>query len=243
MSINYNNTVELVNFLYKFIYEKDEKFKDEYIYTILKPETINLNILIKDSNYEYQYILNSSFNTKENFKIINIINNNLKEDDNNLKKILLKKYFKNFPLTMVIQKHSDKYKQTLNIIDIYYELFINQIISEYIINDKIPFYLLNICNFNIDYTNLKGNKDFFDLVTEQYKLYDTTDENTKFCISLYEHYQSYETLSNFLKSELTSDDLKSIFFQVLFSYAYITFKLTNFRHNQFTIDSFLTKIF
>lgn len=239
MSINYNNTVELVNFLYKFIYEKDSTFKDEYLYTILKPEMINLNTLIKDDNYEYQFILNSSFDKKENFKIINIINNNiLNNDDINFKKIILKKYFKNFPLTMIIQKHSNKYKDTLNIIDIYYELFINQIISEYIINDKIPFYLLNICNFNIDFSNLKINKDFSDLVIDQYKLYDITDENTKFCVSLYEHYHSYEMLSNYLKSELSNDDIKSIFFQTLFSYAYLNYKLTNFRHNYFTIDSF-----
>ena len=57
MSINYNNTVELVNFLYKFIYEKDSNFHEEYTYTILKPEMINLNILIKDSNFEHQYLL------------------------------------------------------------------------------------------------------------------------------------------------------------------------------------------
>jgi hypothetical protein len=240
MSINYNNTVELVNFLYKFIYEKDDKFKDEYLYTILKPEMINLNTLIKNNYYEYQYILNSSFDKKENFKIMNIINNDiLNNDDISYKKIILKKYFKNYPLTMVLQKHSNKYKDTLNIIDIYYELFINQIISEYIINDKIPFYLLNICNFNVDFANLKINKDFSDLVIDQYKLYDITDDNSKFCISLYEHYHSYETLSNFLKSELSNDDIKSIFFQTLFSYAYLNYKLTNFRHNYFTIDSFL----
>ena len=35
MSIEYNNIIELVNILYEFVYGNN---KDEYIYTILKPE-------------------------------------------------------------------------------------------------------------------------------------------------------------------------------------------------------------
>jgi hypothetical protein len=114
----------------------------------------------------------------------------------------------------------------------------NQLISEYIINDKIPFFLLNICNFNIELDKLRASKDFYDLVVEQYKLYDTTNK-AKFCISLYEHYHSYDTLSNLLKTELSDADLKSILFQTLFAYAYLNYKLANFRHNYFCIESFL----
>ena len=243
MSIDYNNTIELINILHKFIYEPDKSDKtdntDQYLYMLLKPENINMNTIIKDSSFEYQYILNSSLEKKENFKIMTIINNDY-ENNNDIKykKVVLKKYFKSHPLTLVIQKHQNKYEETLNMIDIYFELLMNQLISEYIINDKIPFYLVNICNFNIELDKLRASKDFFDLVVEQYKLYDTNNK-TKFCISLYEHYHSYDTLSNLLKTELTDSELKSILFQKLFAYAYLNYKLINFRHNYFSIESFL----
>jgi len=241
MSIDYNNIVEVVNILHKFVYDKDDT--EQYMYNVLRPERINMNTIIKDNSFEYQFILNSSLEKKDNFKIMTIMDNNsenisVNKDETKNKKLVLKKYFKNHPLTLVIQKHQNKYEETLNMIDIYFELFMNQLISEYIINDKIPFYLLNICNFNIELDKLRASKDFFDLVVEQYKLYDTSNK-AKFCISIYEHYHSYDTLSNLLKTELTDDDLKSILFQTLFAYAYLNYKLTNFRHNYFCIESFL----
>ena len=157
MSIDYNNIVELVNILHKFVYDKDDT--DQYMYTILKPEKINMNSIIKDNSFEYQFILNSSLEKKDNFKIMTIIDNNsenffVSNSKTQNKKLVLKKYFKNHPITLVIQKHYSKYEETLNMIDIYFELFMNQLISEYIINDKIPFFLLNICNFNIDLDKL-----------------------------------------------------------------------------------------
>ena len=241
MSIDYNNIVEVVNILHKFVYDKDDT--EQYMYNVLRPERINMNTIIKDNSFEYQFILNSSLEKKDNFKIMTIMDNNsenisVNKDETKNKKLVLKKYFKNHPLTLVIQKHQNKYEETLNMIDIYFELFMNQLISEYIINDKIPFYLLNICNFNIELDKLRASKDFFDLVVEQYKLYDTSNK-AKFCISIYEHYHSYDTLSNLLKTELSDDDLKSILFQTLFAYAYLNYKLTNFRHNYFCIESFL----
>jgi len=240
-NIDYNNIVELVNLLYKYVYDTNDT--EKYMYTILKPEKININTIIKDNSFEYQFILNSSLEKKDNFKIMTIIDNNYENIQGSIgetkyKKLVLKKYFKNHPLTLVIQKHQNKYEETLNMIDIYFELFMNQLISEYIINDKIPFFLLNICNFNVDLDNLRASKDFFDLVIEQYKLYDTNNK-AKFCISLYEHYHSYDTLANLLKIELSDDDLKSILFQTLFAYAYLNYKLTNYRHNNFCIESFL----
>jgi len=236
MSIEYNNIIELVNILYEFVYGKNT---EEYIYTILKPERINMKTLIKDNSFEYQFILNSSLENKDNFKIMTIIENRyFNKDDEDYKKLVLKKYFKNHPLTLIIQKHNTKYKDTLNIIDIYFELFINQIISEFIINDKIPFFLLNICNFNIEFDKLRASKDFFNLIVEQYKILDTSN-NSKFCISIYEHYHSYDTLSNLLSVELSDDEIKSIFFQIFFVYAYLNYKLSNFRHNYFCIESFL----
>jgi hypothetical protein len=235
MSIEYNNIIELVNILYEFVYGNN---KDEYIYTILKPEKINLKTILKDNSFEYQFILNSSLENKDNFKFMTIVNNDILSNNEDYKKLVIKKYFKNHPLTLVIQKHKTKYEDTLNIIDIYYELFMNQIISEFIINDKIPFFLLNICNFNIELDKLRASKDFFNLVVDQFKLFKMNDKS-KFCISIYEHYHSYDTLSNLLKMELTDNELKSLFFQIFFVYAYLNYKLSNFRHNYFCIESFL----
>ena len=73
MSIDYNNIVELVNILHKFVYDKDDT--EQYMYNILRPEKINMNTIIKDNNFEYQFIINSSLEKKDNFKIMSIIEN------------------------------------------------------------------------------------------------------------------------------------------------------------------------
>ena len=94
MSIDYNNIKSLVNLLYEFVYNKNNKINDNYSYIKLDPTKITINDLIK-KDLDYQNILNTNFENKENFKIINFI-------ENNDKKIILKKYFKDFPLTIVI---------------------------------------------------------------------------------------------------------------------------------------------
>ena len=136
MSINYNNVNDLVSLMYKFVYEKDSTILSNYNYEKLNWENISIDDLI-GKKFDYQYVLNSNYNTKENFKIINIIGNGA------YKKIILKKYFKEFPLTVVVQKYLTN-NEPVNINDITYELFINQIISELVIYDKIPFFLLNV---------------------------------------------------------------------------------------------------
>ena len=151
MSIDYNNIKDLVKLLYEFVYTSDKKIFDNYEYIKFEPDKINLDDLIK-KNIDKQLILASSFGNKENFKIINVTKNKRS-------KIILKKYFKDFPLTLVIQKFNKDLEDTANIIDIYYELFINQLVSELVIIDKIPFFLLNICNFNVDYALLKNNDE------------------------------------------------------------------------------------
>ncbi len=228
MSIDYNNIKDLVKLLYEFVYTNNKEIFDNYEYIKFEPDKINLDDLIK-KDIDKQIILASSFGNKENFKFIAKTKN----------KIILKKYFKDFPLTLVIQKFKKDLEDTTNIIDIYYELFINQLVSELVIVDKIPFYLLNICNFNIDYALLKNNDDYLKLITKEFNLIDQTDSNSKFCFSLYEHYNSYITMQELLNEELSSNDLYNLFFQVLFSYAYINNKFGYFRHGSFNINSFM----
>ncbi len=94
MSIDYNNIIELVNILYNFIYDKHDT--EQYMYNILRPEKINMNTIIKDKSFEYQFILNSSLEKKDNFKIMTIIDNNSdniqrSDGETKYKKLVLKK--------------------------------------------------------------------------------------------------------------------------------------------------------
>ncbi len=232
MSINYNNIKDLVNLLYDFVYEKNKDISQNYTYERLNPEDINLNALLKH-DLDYQMVLSNAYGEKENFKVMATVFGGL------LKKVILKKYFKDFPLTVVIQQHNDKYKDSLSIVDIYYELFLNQLISELVIIDNIPFYLLNICNFNLDYGQIKDNSDFNSLVIKEFEILDQSDLDKKFCFSIYEHYSSYRTLPDLLSEELDHDDLYNLFFQVFFSHAYLNYKFGSFRHGSFNIYSFL----
>lgn len=232
MSINYNSIKDLVNLLYDFVYEKKRDISQNYSYERLNPEELTLNELLKQ-DIDYQMILSNAYGEKENFKVITTIFGGL------IKKVILKKYFKDFPLTVIVQQHNDKYKDSLSIVDIYYELFVNQLISELVIIDDIPFYLLNICNFNLDYGQIKDNSDFNSLVIKEFEILDQTDLDKKFCFSIYEHYSSYKTLADLLSEELDHDDLYNLFFQVFFAHAYLNYKFGSLRHGSFNIYSFL----
>ena len=223
--VDYDNIDEITNLLYEFVNTE----KKDYLFEKTNPEMITLNDIIKHNNFDYSKILNNSVIGKENIKLMEIT-----ED-----KIIVKKYMKSkYPLTLVIQKFDQEFKETLSIIDIYYELYMNYIINEYVILDKIPFYLLNICNFNIFYDKIKLVKDFKEIVCEKFK---KIKDNDKFCISVYEHYTSYITLSELLSKELNEEEILNILFQVLFSYSYFIYKIGSFRHNNFSIESFLVE--
>ncbi len=235
MSINYNSIKDLVNLLYEFVYEKKKDTYQNYSYEKLNPENITLNELIKN-NVDYQVILSNSFGEKQNFKLMSSIFGGL------VKKVILKKYFKDFPLTVIIQQFNENYQDSNSINDIYYELMVNQLISEFVIIDNIPFYLLNICNFNLDYGQIKDNSDYNALVVKEFEILDQKDLNKKFCFSVYEHYSSYKTMTEILSMDLEHDDLYNLFFQVLFSHAFINYKLGSFRHGSFNIYSFLVSM-
>lgn len=224
--IDYNNIYDLLDLLYNFVYK--DKYSKDYIFEPLNIKNITLDDLIKGEDFNYHYVINNTIDNKTNFKIMDTF-----ED-----KIILKKYSKNFPMTLVIQPN--KLINSVSITDIYYELAMNQITSEFVILDQVPFYLLNVCNFNLSYNKLKLNSEFDELIS---KTYPKIKENDYFCISVYEHYSSYDTLRNFIKNEMTEKDMKNIVFQLIFSYAYMIYKLGNYRHNDLTIDSFLVEKF
>ena len=231
MSINYNKIKELVSLLYEFVYKKDEFAMSNYMYKKLEWENIKIEDLV-GTNFDYQTILNSNYDTKENFKIKNIFGSDI------YKKILLKKYFTDFPLTLIVQKYKTNNNQ-ININDITYELFMNQVLSEFVIQDKVPFVLLNICNFNIKLSQLSNYSEFYNLLTNEFGLYDPNDLESNFCFSVYEHYHSYITLEELIKTqELSTQDIKSILFQIFYIYAYLISKLNNFYHGDFTVNSF-----
>jgi hypothetical protein len=234
MSINYNNIEELLDIIEKFVYNPDNEILENFMYKRLDPSNITFNEIIKNNDFEYHYILNTSSKDKPTIEIIDTI----KDVSNNIK-VITKKYLKNKPVMMIIQKNENKYYGTTSIIDIYYELFMNQIISEFIIYDKIPFYLINICNFNINYERLVAIEDYREIIIKEYKLIDLRDTNINFCISLYGYYNEYTTLKEILNNELSNIEIANILFQVLFSHAYLNYKLGNFRHNNFTIESII----
>jgi hypothetical protein len=231
MSINYNIIKDLVLLLHKFVYKNDNYISSNYIYRKFDLENIKIDDLI-GNDLDYQSILNSNYNTKENFKIKNIFG------DIQFKKIILKKYFKEFPVTLIIQKYKFN-ENPVNITDITYELFMNQIITGFVIMDKIPFFLLNICNFNIKLERLSNYPDFYNLIVKEYNLFDPNDLESNFCFSIYEHYHSYLTFNELFKDKLSNDDLHSILFQLLYIYAYLQNKLDNFYHGEYNTNSFL----
>lgn len=233
MSINYNNVNELLDLMSKFVFESENFAIENYVYKRLDPNNITINQIIKNADFEYQHIINTTSESKPNFKII-------EKQTPHCKKIILKKNLSKHTVTMIIQKDEKNLVGTTSIIDIYFELLMNQIISEFIVHDKIPFYLLNICNFNLSYEKLTSNVDFKELILNEYKVFDYTNLNINFCISLYfNEVEEYISLKELLNQELTEKEIAQILFQVFFSHSYLSYKLENFRHNQFTIDSFL----
>ena len=86
MSIDYNKIKDLVLLLYEYVYKQDNNILSNYVYKKFDLENIKIeNLLGKD--FDYQSILNSNYNSKENFKIKKIFGNE------NFKKVILKKYF------------------------------------------------------------------------------------------------------------------------------------------------------
>ena len=231
MSINYNKIKDLVDLLYEFVYRKEGSIVSNYMYDKFDWENIKIDDLIGE-NLDYQIVLSSNYDSKENFKIKNIFG------DNTYKKIILKKYFKEHPLTLIIQKYKIN-DNPINITDITYELFMNQIISKFVMVDKVPFYLLNICNFNLKLSKLSNYPDFYDLLIKEYSLYDPNDLESNFCISLYEHYHSYITFRELLEEKLSNSDIKLILFELFYTLAYLITKLDNFYHGDYTVNSFL----
>jgi hypothetical protein len=231
MSINYNNINELLSLLYDFVYEHDKNIISNYSYEKLEYSNIKIGNLLKE-NIDYDDII------KKKISLVEIITT---ADE---KKILITIQMKKYPVLMIIQKYKSNINvnSTFKIEDIIFELFMNQVISEFVILDRIPFFILNICNFNINLENIKRNEELYKIVSKEFSLYDKLDNNKEFCISLYENYHKYITLKELLRQPLSNEDLYNLFFQVIFIYAFLYYKLNNFYHGDYTVDSFLILI-
>ena len=118
MSINYNNIVELLELIYKFVYKPDNDTLENYMYKRLESSNITMNELVKSNDFEYQYILNTSSPNEQPIEVMDSI-----VDNSNNKKVIIKKYLQQKPLLMILQKDENNLVGTTSIIDIYYELF------------------------------------------------------------------------------------------------------------------------
>jgi hypothetical protein len=226
-NFNYDNIDDMIELIYNFVYKERKNIEKDYVYEKLNIENIDMSRIIKQGEFDYNKILMNNFNDKNNFKLI-------LEDKH---KIILKKYLKSrFPITLIIQKYDNEYRNSSSFIDITYGLFINYILTEFVILNDIPFYLINMCNFNVLYETLKLNNELLPFINEQFKKNKTDD---KYCISVYEHYRSYISMKEFLDNEKTFEELICLVFQVLYSYYYIINRLGNFRMNYFTVNSFI----
>jgi hypothetical protein len=226
-NFNYDNIDDMIELIYNFVYTGRKNIEKDYVYEKVNIENIDMSRIIKQGEFDYNKILMNNFNDKKNFKLI-------LEDKH---KIILKKYLNSrFPITLIIQKYDNKYRNSSSFIDITYGLFINYILSEFVILNDIPFYLINMCNFNVLYESLELNNELLPFINENFKENKTDD---KYCISVYENYRSYISMKEFLDDEKTFEELVCLVFQVLYSYYYIINRLGNFRMNYFTINSFI----
>ena len=245
MDIDYNNINTLVKLLYEFVYSSQKDTYKKYMFEGLDITDIELGELIKKDKFDDKKDKKDKKDDNDNdvnIDIKSVLKNKIAHiSTTEDKKKVISNIFINSCKTDVIaifQKHDKKNKDTVNLIDIYYELLMQQIISSYVIVDKIPFYILNICNFNIPYKQIKDYEDVSKIITKNFDIYDHNDKSSLFCVSLYENYFKTVPLIEYLKQELPIDVLSNIVFQVLFSYAYLLFKLNDFKHNDFSIYSF-----
>jgi hypothetical protein len=255
MDIDYNNINTLIKILYEFVYSPNKDTYKNYLFEEIDINLIELSELIKN-NFNYDSILKNKVNVIDTFTTNALTTNALTTDslnsdalkttaltttDSNIKKMIttIDLCKDKSSVIAVFQKHGNNNKDTVKLIDIYYELLLQHVISSFVIVNKIPFYLLNICNFNISYKQFEKYDNIKNLLVKNFDLTDYEDRNSLFCISLYENYFDSLTLVKYLQSDLSNDELTNIIFQVLFSYAYLSFKLNNFRHNDFSIHSFI----
>ena len=232
MDINYNDINYLINFLYEFVYNSNNETYNNYTYFKLDPYNIKLTDLVRDES--------DNKNLLNNVKNINLMNdhkdNLLSFGEKSNKIVFNSKINKDFDSIVVLQKYDEDLKDTSSIIDVNYEFFMNQIISQFVIIDKIPFYILNLSNYNFHSKDLQmfHIDKYFHTNIDLY-------QKSKFALSVYENYFDYITMREYLEKEINEEEIKNLLFQVLFSYAYLSDKLINFRHNNFTIDSFFVQ--
>ncbi len=160
------------------------------------------------------------------------LNNILKEEIFDYKKILDNLEFykivndKNVYFAKNYEVHISKYTGKITNLSTKQNIGIlyNYIFSEFLTQHNLDNILLNLMNFTVVKNTLKNVSNL-----------DNFDDNDELLISIY--YNKSETLSDFLKSNKNNDNIKKIFFIVLFSLYKFSSKLKNFRHNNLNLDS------
>ena len=139
-----------------------------------------------------------------------------------------------FPCTIAIGKYNEK---NTNVNDMGRAELINMamhyIISEIVIVDNLPFYLLPIMNFDI-----RGNE----LVKISANIADKikSKNDDLFFVNVTEHYFHIQTLREFLTDnfeQLELVDWKVLFFHILYALNKLTERLRKFRHNMLNLES------
>lgn len=234
MSIDYNNIDDMLNLINDFRNNDTDKISS-YTYKPFNPEQINIDDIVKDENFNYRMLLGSK---NGNSNIISSFG------DNKNKKVIIKKNQGEYNITIIIQEYENN--NSLDIIhDLTYELMINQLISEYVLIKKVPFYLLNIFNVNIELNRIKPYPEFYNLILKEFNIFEPELDiykNKVYCFSVYEHYSDIISLKELLNKELTKEELNSIFFQIIFMYGYLLERNENFIHGSFNVDSILIEI-
>lgn len=210
--MNFDELDDCLDLLYNIVYNKNLEYKCHHI----EKSKICIQHLKKSHQFNPDPILNGKI------KQIAKINN----------KYFFKRYPDNensYPVTLEIHAYDNEMdyvnlrsKECIHLL--YLLLF-----SEYVINDKIPFIMLPIFNFDITDSKIK-----------QYPVFKEITNNGKwFSVQMTEHYFNIEPLKSYLETvDVTSLNWKALLFQIIYVWCYIKSKYSNFIHGNYTFDSF-----
>ncbi len=159
------------------------------------------------------------------------LENILKEENFNYEKILDNLKFdkivnnKNIYFGKNYEVHISKYDSKITNLSTKQNigLIYNYIFSEFLTQNNLDIILLNLMNFSVLKKDIKlDNLDNF-------------NNDDILLVSIY--YNKSDTFTEYLKNGLSDDDMKKIFFMVLFNLYKFSAKLKNFRHNKLNLNS------
>jgi len=220
----FDNIEYCINILYNFAYNRN-KIDGCYMLKHIDIPSIELNKIKKQSNYNH--IL-----TDNKLKFIGINNEEL----------VFKRYSKDsYPTTIRIGVYN---KSNNNINDMQRKelvaMKLNYILSELALNNKYPFIMLPIMNFDIKLEAFKKmnllDKSKLNDWLSQYNI----DNDSILYINVQEHYFKLMTLKEYLDENINKLDtkyFKIIFFQIYYALYKILDRFPAFRHNKLDIDA------